>query len=121
MCIGHEIPLNPFHGILLIKKDKISTPSFEVAMHSYSVIIWSYVKVRIGSGAAEECNGFHSHSYLTINFKIYRIRDILPYRFIDGRRCVYGISGLILGLRPANETRRCFVTTSPIGWVQAQN
>ena len=28
-------------------------------------------------------------------------------------------SGLILGLRPANERRRCFVTTSVIGWVQA--
>ena len=27
-------------------------------------------------------------------------------------------SGLILGLRPANERRRYFVTTSPIGWVQ---
>ena len=30
-------------------------------------------------------------------------------------------SGLILGLRPANERRRYFVTTSLIGWVQAQN
>ena len=28
-------------------------------------------------------------------------------------------SGLILGLRPANERRRYFVTTSPIGWAQA--
>ena len=27
--------------------------------------------------------------------------------------------GLILGLRPANERRRYFVTTSLIGWVQA--
>ena len=31
----------------------------------------------------------------------------------------YGISGLILGLRPAHERRRQFVTTSLIGWVQA--
>ena len=30
-------------------------------------------------------------------------------------------SGLILGLRPANERRRYFVTTSFIGWVQAEN
>ena len=29
------------------------------------------------------------------------------------------ISGLILGLRRANERRRYFVTTSLIGWVQA--
>ena len=29
------------------------------------------------------------------------------------------ISGLILGLRPANEIRRYFVTTSLIGWAQA--
>ena len=30
-------------------------------------------------------------------------------------------SGLILGLRPANERRRYFVTTSLIGWAQTQN
>ena len=30
-------------------------------------------------------------------------------------------SGLILGLRPANERRRYFVTASLIGWAQAQN
>ena len=29
------------------------------------------------------------------------------------------ITGLILGLRPANERRRYFVTTSLIGWAQA--
>ena len=29
------------------------------------------------------------------------------------------IAGLILGLRPANERRRYFVTTSLIGWAQA--
>ena len=28
------------------------------------------------------------------------------------------IPGLILGLRPANEKRRYFVTTSPVGWAQ---
>ena len=28
-------------------------------------------------------------------------------------------AGLILGLRPANEKRRYFVTTSLIGWVEA--
>ena len=30
-------------------------------------------------------------------------------------------AGLILGLRPANERRRYFVTTSLIGWAQAEN
>ena len=30
-----------------------------------------------------------------------------------------GITGLIPGLRPANERQRYFVTTSLIGWVQA--
>ena len=29
------------------------------------------------------------------------------------------IAGLILGLHPANERRRYFVTTSLIGWAQA--
>ena len=31
------------------------------------------------------------------------------------------ISGLILGLRPAKERRRYFVTTSLIGWAQTLN
>ena len=31
------------------------------------------------------------------------------------------ITGLILGLHPANERLRYFVTTSLIGWVQAEN
>ena len=31
------------------------------------------------------------------------------------------IIGLILGLRPANERRRYFITTSLIGWAQAEN
>ena len=30
-------------------------------------------------------------------------------------------TGPIVGLRPANERRRYFVTTSLIGWAQAQN
>ena len=33
----------------------------------------------------------------------------------------YITSGPILGLRPANERQRYFVTPSLIGWVQAQN
>ena len=31
------------------------------------------------------------------------------------------LSGLILGLRPTNERRRYFVTTSLIGWAQDEN
>ena len=34
---------------------------------------------------------------------------------------VLDTSGLILGLRPANERRRYFVTTSLIDWAQAEN
>ena len=30
----------------------------------------------------------------------------------------YTITGMILGLRPANDRRRCIVMTSLIGWVQ---
>ena len=36
------------------------------------------------------------------------------------RHCAYCV-GMILGLRSANERRSYFVTTSLIGWVQAQN
>ena len=32
---------------------------------------------------------------------------------------LYTYTGMILGLRPANERRRYFVTTSLIGWAQA--
>ena len=32
---------------------------------------------------------------------------------------LYPVAGLSLGLRPANERRRYFVTKSLIGWVQA--
>ena len=34
------------------------------------------------------------------------------------RRTSSAITGLILGLHPANERRRYFVTTSLIGWAQ---
>ena len=34
-------------------------------------------------------------------------------------KMIFYITGLILGLRPANERRRYFVTTSLIGWAQA--
>ena len=34
---------------------------------------------------------------------------------------VYAFTGLILGLRPANERRRYKVTTSLIGWAQTWN
>ena len=46
---------------------------------------------------------------------------------LDGEIIVLGeiipriYSGLILGLRPANERRRYFVTTSLIGWAQTLN
>ena len=33
----------------------------------------------------------------------------------------YGYTGLILRLRPANERRRYFVTTSLIGWAHTKN
>ena len=32
---------------------------------------------------------------------------------------IRNVHGAVLGLRPANERRRYFVTTSLIGWVQA--
>ena len=41
-----------------------------------------------------------------------------PAEIVDNRVLI-GYTGLILGLRPANERRRYFVTTSLIGWAQA--
>ena len=35
------------------------------------------------------------------------------------KQCVSFLGNTILGLRPVNERRRYFVTTSLIGWVQA--
>ena len=51
-------------------------------------------------------------------FKIYR----LPHATISNPIVSPGsMSGLIVGLRPANERRCYFVTPSLIGWVQAYN
>ena len=44
-------------------------------------------------------------------------KQVRGYVFFNGR-C---IPGLILGLRPANERRRYFVTTSLIGWEQSSH
>ena len=56
----------------------------------------------------------------------YAINMSLRYKTVSGisvmfacRHNMYGIySGLILGLRPANERRSYFITTSLIGWLQ---
>ena len=62
---------------------------------------------------------------------MYTINELIP-RVSDEARAVWcarktqpkdiscnmGLTGLILGLRPANERRRYFVTTSLIGWAQ---
>ena len=38
-----------------------------------------------------------------------------------GHKSIDYVTELILGLRPANERRRYFVTTSLIGWAQTYN
>ena len=35
--------------------------------------------------------------------------------------CYMGCAGIIFGMRPANERRRCIVTSSLIGWTPTQN
>ena len=54
-----------------------------------------------------------------LNKSAYIMPELTPWRLIY----VFTLktSGLILGLRPANERRRYFVTTSLIGWAQAYN
>ena len=52
--------------------------------------------------------------YIT-NIYIIRLPTYMWHTWLD---C---IAGLILGLRPANERRRYFVTMSLIGWTQAWN
>ena len=41
------------------------------------------------------------------------------FYYVQAIICIYMSKRLILGLRPANERRRCFVATSRIGWAQA--
>ena len=53
-----------------------------------------------------------------------QLRIVLQYRYRrpnPGLPFAAYVSGLILGLRPANGRRCYFTTTSLIGWVQAQN
>ena len=52
---------------------------------------------------------FHLESYM----------GSIDYNFGAMPVTMIGDTGMILGLRPANERRRYFVTTSLIGWAQA--
>ena len=47
------------------------------------------------------------------------ILDVWQYVFFKFCLATSDSTGLILGLLPANERRRYFVTTSLIGWAQA--
>ena len=57
--------------------------------------------------------------YIVSSISLYTISLIIPdiMTFLDIE--IYTLAGLILCLRPANERRRYFVTTSLIGWAQA--
>ena len=62
------------------------------------------------------------HFFFLIEFSI--IDNGLPYNFINcgGSDADKTLEpGLMLGLHPANERRRYFVTPSFIGWAQAYN
>ena len=48
-------------------------------------------------------------------------RFVLNYDKLNEETYLRSNTGLILGLRPANERRRYFVTTSLIDWAQAKN
>ena len=52
---------------------------------------------------------------------VYIIDPINLYALLRTIACAVINAGLILGLRPANERRRYFVTTSLINWAQAYN
>ena len=62
------------------------------------------------------------HHYLSRSMISNRLGKLVHYMCVlpDVHDCD-GIAGLILGLHPANERWHYFVTTSLIGWAQAQN
>ena len=65
------------------------------------------------------CRIYHLiHDVGTIHFNIQWIRH---FRGISTVRVSYIATVLILGLHPANERRRYFVTTSLIGWGKPRN
>ena len=60
----------------------------------------------------------NSHSYIPIPNKTDAMELESPLHHPTQHRPAVQYSGLILGLRLANERRRYFVTTSLIGWAQ---
>ena len=59
---------------------------------------------------------FHQNTTIFFEEKALKYSSVKCFRFCPD---VSGLHGLILGLYPANERRRYFVTTSLIGWLQA--
>ena len=71
----------------------------------------------ISSGETE--SGYTGYTYINLRQKFSLCYDQRTLLILQIRFTVFPKTGLILGLRPANERRCYFVTTSLTGWAQA--
>ena len=90
--------------------------SAQISSNAQNVTIWWRHHVHHTS----LCIVVNLHSDNTGFKKYSRFYLHLSWTSTSGYNCMY-YTGQTLGLRPANERRRYFVTTSLIGWVQALN
>ena len=60
-----------------------------------------------------------SNEIIAVNMPVLRVAVQIFFLYPGKLFNLHSYTGLILGLRPANERRRYFVTTSLIGWLQA--
>ena len=109
-----ETPSRPLwrHSNVCLNFQRIHIHFTDMAIEGHSSCNYDSLKVYDGDHVDAPLLGIYCGDTL-----VRRIRAHLSIKMIFS---VKGITtGLNIGLQPANERRRCFVTTSLVGWVQA--
>ena len=97
-CTNCFVCVSLWYAIVFINKSEVSTFSIVVIFSMVVCLMWLYHHIlSVVSYRFRESCCFCFHYYCTV------------------------YAGLILGLRPANERRRYFLTTSLFGWAQTLN
>ena len=125
---------DPFYQHCLIEIRAWSYPQYtwNVTTHPRCNFNGGFAKppLKLEHGRIVSCHSFIWMFFFSMPITKFIIRDFFliyvefcmwysPYISVLGVSCdvITEYTGLILGLRPANERRRYFVTTSLIGWV----
>ena len=99
---------------VLIKKHIIQQ---KMVWHEYAADKWIYIYIYVYTCARRYRISTFCDILISLVLLLY-YRYAFNTRFIHIKTSNGNTTGLILGLRPANERRRYFVATSLIGWVQ---